>query len=306
MARPPRARRSCHVVPGTSPRMLAKAAGLAADEVILDLEDSVAEGRKGDDARAAVAAAAAGGLRARTVAVRVNAAGGPHHRGDLEAVLAAAGAAIDVVVLPKVDDPADVVATSALLDALEAAQGLPPGRIGIEAQVESARSLLAAPAIAAAAPDRMEALVVGPGDLASDLGMPHLAIGDPLPGYPGDGWHHVLMTVLVAARAHGLQAVDGPYARLGDEDGLRASSARSAALGYDGKWSIHPSQIPVLDDAYGVSPDDLARARRILDAHAAAAAAGEGAARLDGEMIDEATRAMAAMLVARAALHSGG
>ncbi len=285
--------------------MLQKAAGLEADEVILDLEDSVAEGRKGDEARAAVAAAAAGGLRARTVAVRVNAADGPHHRADLETLLAGAGAVVDVVVLPKVDDPADVLATAGLLDSLEADHGLVPGRIGIEAQVESARSLLAAPAIAAAAPGRLEALVVGPGDLASDLGMPSLAIGDPLPGYPGDGWHHVLMTVLVAARAHGLQAVDGPYARLGDEDGLRASASRSAALGYDGKWSIHPAQIPVLHEAYGVAPDALARARRILEAHAAAAAAGEGAARLDGEMIDEATRAMAAMLVARANLHSG-
>jgi citrate lyase subunit beta/citryl-CoA lyase len=130
--------------------------------------------------------------------------------------------------------------------------------------------------------------------------MPVTAIGGPLPEYPGDGWHHVLGRVVVAARAAGLQAVDGPWAALGDADGLRASAARSRALGYDGKWSIHPDQIAVLDEVYGASPDELARARRILVAHEEAVAAGQGAAQLDGEMIDEATRAMAERLVARA------
>ena len=302
MARPPRARRSCHVVPGTSARMLAKAAGLAADEVILDLEDSVAAGEKGDAPRGAVAAALRAGLRARAAAVRVNAVDTPHCHRDITAVLERAGADLDVIVLPKVDEPGHVTFAAHLLDALEEELGLPAGAIGIEAQIETARGLAAAEAIAASCPARLEALVLGPGDLAASLGMPHAPIGAPVPGYPGDGWHHALGRILVAARAHDLQAVDGPYAVIADTEGLEASAVRSRALGYDGKWSIHPSQIPVLDRVYGVDPADVARARRVLAAHARAAAAGAGAAALDGEMIDDATRRMAERTMERARL----
>ena len=301
MPRPPRARRSCHVVPGSSERMLARAAGLAADEVILDLEDSVAAGRKGDAVRAAVAAAA-GGLRARTRAVRVNPVDTPHHHRDVVGVLERAGAAIDVIVVPKVDDVSHVTFADHLIGALEAELRLPAGGIGLEVQIETARALAGVEAIAAACPGRLEALVVGPGDLAASLGMPHTTIGAPVPGYPGDGWHHALMRVLVAARAAALQAIDGPYASFRDLAGLRESAGRSRALGYDGKWSIHPDQIPILDEIYGVLPAELARAHRVLAAHAGAAASGAGAATLDGEMIDEATRAMAERLVARATL----
>lgn len=302
MTRPPRARRSCHVVPGSSPRMLAKAAGLEADEVILDLEDSVAAGEKDGGARAAVAAALTGGLRARTAAVRVNAVDTPHCHRDIVAVVTAAGASLDVIVLPKVDDPGHVTFADHLLSALEHELGLEPGAIGLEAQIETAPGLVNAEAIASACPRRMEALVFGPGDLAASLGMPHTAIGAPVPGYPGDGWHHVLGRILVAARAGGLQAIDGPYAVIADEEGLMEAAARSRALGYDGKWSIHPAQIPVLDRVYGVAEGDLARARRVLEAHAAAAAGGAGAASLDGEMIDDATRRMAESVVHRAGL----
>jgi citrate lyase subunit beta/citryl-CoA lyase len=280
--------------------MLAKAPGLGADEVILDLEDSVAEDAKGAGTRAAVAAAAAAGAGGATLAVRVNAVDTPHCHRDLVAVLEAAGAAVQVVVLPKVDDAGHVQFADHLLSALEAELGLAPGGIGIEAQIETARGLVHAEAIAAA--PRVEALVVGPGDLAAALGMPHTAIGAPVPDYPGDGWHHVLGRVVVAARAAGVQAVDGPYAVIDDEAGLVASARRSLGLGYDGKWSIHPRQIAPLNDVYGVPPPALDHARRILAAHAEAAARGAGAASLDGEMIDEATRAMAERLVERARL----
>jgi citrate lyase subunit beta/citryl-CoA lyase len=120
------------------------------------------------------------------------------------------------------------------------------------------------------------------------------------PGYPGDGWHHTLSRVLVAARAEGLHAIDGPYASIRDPDGLRASAERARALGYDGKWSIHPDQIAPLNEAFGVPAADLERARRVLAAHAEALARGSGAASLDGEMIDEATRRLAQSLVRRA------
>jgi citrate lyase subunit beta/citryl-CoA lyase len=280
--------------------MLAKAPGLGADEVILDLEDSVAEDAKGAGTRAAVAAAAVAGAGGATVAVRVNAVDTPHCHRDLVAVLEAAGAAVQVVVLPKVDDPGHVHFADHLLSALEAELGLPPGGVGIEAQIETAQGLVHAEAIATA--PRVEALVVGPGDLAAALGMPHTPIGAPVPDYPGDGWHHVLGRVVVAARAAGVQAVDGPYAVIDDEEGLVASARRSRGLGYDGKWSIHPRQIAPLNEVYGVPEAALDHARRVLAAHAEAAARGAGAASLDGEMIDEATRAMAERLVERARL----
>jgi citrate lyase subunit beta/citryl-CoA lyase len=282
--------------------MLAKVPALGADEVILDLEDAVAEDAKAP-ARAAVAAAARAGAGGATVAVRVNAVDSPHCHRDLVALVEAAGAAIQVVVLPKVDDAGHVHFADHLLGALEAELGLVAGGIGLEAQIETARGLVNAEAIAAA--PRVEALVVGPGDMAASLGMPHRAIGAPVPDYPGDGWHHVLGRVVVAARAAGIQAVDGPWTLLDDEEGLVASARRSRGLGYDGKWSIHPRQIGPLNDVFGVPEAALARARRVLEAHARAAARGDGAASLDGEMIDEATRAMAARLVERARLTGG-
>lgn len=286
--------------------MLAKAAGLTADEVILDLEDSVAAGAKGAGARGAVVAAVLAGMRASTTAVRVNAVDTPHCHRDLEALVAGAGAAVDVVVLPKVEDPSHVTFTDHLLSALEEETGLPPRGIGLEVQIETARGLSRVEAIASACPQRLEALVFGPGDLAASLGMPHTTIGAPVPGYPGDGWHHVLVSILMAARAHGLQAVDGPYAVIADPDGLASSAARSHALGYDGKWSIHPDQIGVLNGVYGVAGAELERAWRILAAHAEAAAAGSGAASLDGEMIDDATRRMAERVIERARLTGAG
>jgi citrate lyase subunit beta/citryl-CoA lyase len=288
-------------VPGSSPRMLARAPGLDADELILDLEDSVAGGAKGDEPRRAVADALLGDLRAGTRAVRVNPAGTPHCHRDLIAVVERAGARLDVVVLPKVEDETHVAFADHLLTGLEGELGIPPGAIGLEAQIESARGLAGAERIAASS-GRLEALVLGPGDLAASLGMPHTTIGAPVPGYPGDGWHHALVRVLVAARAAGIQAIDGPYAAIRDEDGLRASAERSRALGYDGKWSIHPGQIAPLNEVYGVSPADLQRAREVLEAHARAVAAGRGAASLGGEMIDEATRRMAERVVERAHL----
>lgn len=286
--------------------MLEKAAGLPADEVILDLEDSVAPGEKGADAREAVGAALLAGMRAGTAAVRVNAVDTPHCHRDLVAVVSRAGAALDVVVLPKVDDPGHITFADHLLSALEQELGLPRGGIALEAQIETARGLACVEAIASTCPGRLAALVFGPGDLAASLGMPHTTIGAPVPGYPGDGWHHALGRILVAARAHGLQAIDGPYAVIADADGLAESAARSRALGYDGKWSIHPDQIAVLNEVYGVAVEEVVRARWVLDAHAAAAAAGSGAASLDGEMIDDATRRMAERVMERARLTGAG
>lgn len=257
---PARARRSCLTVPGDDARKLAKAAALDVDEVILDLEDAVAADRK-DAARETVLRALADlEWRARTVAVRVN-------RGSADDLALVREGRPDVVVLPKVESPEEVA-------------GLP---VPAEAQIETALGLVECELIARAA--GLEALVLGPGDLAASLGVPELRIG------AGAHVDYALARVVVAARAAGVAAVDGPYTVLGDEAGLRASALRSRALGYDGKWCIHPAQVAVCNDVYAPTAEEVERARRIL--------AVEGVARLDGEMVDEANRRMAEAILAR-------
>jgi citrate lyase subunit beta / citryl-CoA lyase len=253
--------------------LLAKAPSLPADEVIVDLEDAVAAGAKAEARGLAVAALQRGPL-GRTTALRVNGRSTPWWEDDLRA---AAEARPDVVVLPKVESPEDVSA---------AAELLPPGT-GIEAQIETARGLAEAERIAAAGHD-LEALVFGPADLAASLGIPVLTIGAGV----GDS---ALARVLAAARAFGLQAVDGPHARLGDDLGLVVSARRALEHGYDGKWVIHPSQIDPVNFLFTPSPAELERAERILEA-------AEGAARLDGELVDEASRKLAESLLRRAEL----
>src|SRR4051794_10929084 len=244
-----RPRRTCHAVPGSSERFLAKAGGLAADEVFLDLEDAVAQGEK-DSARELVI----GALRdvefaAPTVAVRVNGTDTPHYYKDLIAVVEQAGHRVDAIMLPKVRTPGDVEMTDKLLTQIEAAQGFEVGRIGIEAQIEDAKGLLACEAIAAASP-RMETLIFGPGDYSAAIGIPITTIGSAPAGYPGDHLNYVYTKLLVAARAAGIDAIDGPYARVHDIDGLLARSQLVRALGFDGKWTIHPSQIEAVNTVF--------------------------------------------------------
>lgn len=254
-----RRRRSCLTVPGDDEHKLAKAAGLEPDEVILDLEDAVAAERK-DEARDTVARALRDHeWRAGTVAVRVN-------RGSADDLAMVRELKPDVVVLPKV----------------ESADELPD--LPCEAQIETARGLAFCEQIAAA--PGLEALVLGPGDLAASLGVPELTIG------AGAHVEYALARIAVAARAFGLQVVDGPFAVLGDDEGLRASACRSRAFGYDGKWCIHPAQVAVCNEVYAPTDEELERARRILEL--------SGVARLDGEMVDEANRRMAEAIVARA------
>jgi citrate lyase subunit beta / citryl-CoA lyase len=251
--------------------MLSKAPSLAADEVIVDLEDAVAAAEK-EAARELVVVALQGGPLGRTTALRVNGRGTPWWEDDLRA---AAEARPDVVVLPKVESPEDVSAAAELL----------PDGIGLEAQIETALGLADAKRVAAAG-HGLEALVFGPADLAASLGVPVLTIGAGVPEY-------ALARVVAAARAHGLQAVDGPHARLGDDLGLAVSARRALELGYDGKWVIHPSQIGPVNFLFTPSPAEIERAQRILET-------AEGAARFEGELVDEASRRLAESLLRRA------
>jgi citrate lyase subunit beta/citryl-CoA lyase len=301
-----RPRRSCHAVPGSSERFLAKAPGLAADEVFLDLEDAVAAGEK-ERARELVIAALREHEFAGTVVVRVNGTDTPHYYRDLIDVVEQAGDRLDAVMLPKVRTPGDVEMTAKLLTQIELACGLTAGRIGIEAQIEDATGLLACEAIAAASP-RMEALIFGPGDYSAAIGIPVTTIGGAPEHYPGDHLNYVFSRLVVAARAAGIQAIDGPYAAFDDDDGLRGRARLARALGMDGKWTIHPRQIPIVNEVFTPSRGEWERAEALLAAYRRATdEEGRGAAMFDGEMIDEANRKMAERLAqaGRAAGYGG-
>jgi citrate lyase subunit beta/citryl-CoA lyase len=279
--------------------MLAKAATLPADEVFLDLEDAVAPLEKNDATRQKVVDA----LRnqewlARTKVVRVNAVSTPWCFRDVAYVVEGAGAALDCIMLPKVETPGDVHFADRLLTQLEAELDLPQ-RIGLEVQIESPLGLVHVEAIAASS-SRIETLIFGPGDFAASTGMPELTVGAVDGDYAGDQWHYVLWRILIAARAFGLQAIDGPYAQIRDSKGFRQVARRSRTLGFDGKWALHPDQIELCNEIFSPSPEEFERASRIISAYAEATDGNRlGAVMFEGEMIDEASRKMAEQVFAR-------
>src|ERR1700733_7136489 len=283
MDRPYRARRSCLAVPASSERFIEKARGLPADEVFFDLEDAVAPAAKAQ-ARANAAAAVAGDWGGRLVAVRINdAATAWAHRDVLDVV---SGGRVDTIILPKVTSPDHVVWLDLLLGQVEREAGRPAGQTGIEAQIEDARGLAAVNAIASSSP-RLQALVFGPADFMASVGIRSLDVGGQPEGYAGgDAYHYALMRILIAARARGLQAIDGPYLKIRDVDGFRRSAARAAGPGYDGKWVLHPSQIEAANQAFAPSEADYSRAVAILEAYSHATGVDRrGAVMLDDEMI---------------------
>jgi citrate lyase subunit beta/citryl-CoA lyase len=285
--------------------MIDKSKGLPADEVFLDLEDAVAPDAKAD-ARGRVAAALAGpGWAGQLRGVRVNDWTTPWTHADLIEVVSTVGAApdgkLDVVVLPKVSDGSHVQALDMLLTQLETVHGLPVGEIGIDAQIEDARGLTNIDAIAAH--PRVQALVLGPADLMANLNTRTLVVGEQPEGYDvGDAYHHVLMTILVAARAHGKAAIDGPYLKVRDTEAFRRVAGRSAALGYDGKWVLHPDQIAAGNEIFSPCQADYDHAELILEAyewHTSTAGGARGAVMLGDEMLDEASRKMALVIAAK-------
>jgi citrate lyase subunit beta / citryl-CoA lyase len=282
--------------------MLEKAQGLDVDEAFLDLEDAVAPDAKADARGLVVSALNDGDWGDRTVAVRVNDWSTAWTAEDVMVVVAAAGARLDCIVLPKAESAHHVVALDLLLTQVERSAGLDVGRIGLEVQIESARGLSEITAIAAASP-RTEALVFGPADFMANVNMRTLTVGEQPPGYDvGDAYHYALMHILVAARAHGLQAIDGPYLQVRDVDGFRRSAQRSAALGYDGKWVLHPDQVAVGNEVFSPSAEEYEHAEAVLAAyeHATSDAGGRrGAVMLGDEMIDEASRKMALVIATK-------
>ena len=295
--RPPRLRRSVLVVPGSSPDMLAKAAQRGADELIFDLEDAVAPDRKSEARQTVIEALHTHDFGDTVLGVRVNDATTPFMYADIVALLGGAGGRFDCLIVPKLDHPGQLWFVEHLCTQVEAARGL-ERRHGLEVQVESGAgsvNLLDAVRVT----DRVESVVFGPGDYAANIGVPQLDVGMPDPDYPGYQWASVVGRLVDAARSVGADAVDGPYSDFGDPEGFRRMATRARLLGMDGKWCIHPAQIELANETFTPTPEQFAAATALLIAYGEATAEGRGAATYGGRMIDEASRKMAAKLVAR-------
>jgi citrate lyase subunit beta/citryl-CoA lyase len=292
-------RRSVLAVPGSNPRMIEKAKGLPADEIFLDLEDAVAPVAKVAARENIVAALNSPGWGDQIRVVRVNDWTTAWTYADVIAVVEGAGARLDAILLPKVIDAGQVRALDLLLTQLEKACGLEVGRIGIEPQLENALGLRNIDEIATASP-RVQTLVFGPADFMASINMRTLVVGEQPEGYDtGDAYHHILMTILLTARAHGLQAIDGPYLQIRDLEAFRRAAARTAALGFDGKWVLHPTQIEAANEIFSPRQAEYDRAEEILEAyayHTSEQGGARGAVMLGQEMIDEASAKMAQVI----------
>src|SRR4051812_14525661 len=294
-----RPRRSNLAVPGSNPKMLDKAKGLPADQVFLDLEDAVAPLAKPDARKNIVAALNEGGYEGKVRTVRVNDFTTEWTYRDVIEVVEGAGSNLDCIMLPKVQNAEQVVTLDTLLTQIEKANALELGRLGIEAQIENAIGLINIDAIAGASP-RIETVIFGPADFMASINMRTLVVGEQPAGYDvGDAYHYILMRILMAARAYDKQAIDGPYLQIRDVDGYRRVAGRAAALGFDGKWVLHPGQIGVANEVFSPSQDDFDHAELILDAYGyyTSEEGGKlGAVMLGSEMIDEASRKMALVI----------
>lgn len=292
-----RVQRSELAVPGSSPNLFEKALTSAADYVFLDLEDAVAPDDK-IAARANVIQAlndldwkGAG----KTVSVRINGIDTHYMYRDVVEVLEQAGDRLDTILIPKAGTPSDVYMVDAMVTQIEQAVGIGHS-IGLEVLIETALGMANVEAIAQSS-RRLEAMHFGVADYAASCRARTVNIGGLTPDYPGDQWHHAISRMTVACRAYGLRPIDGPYGDFNDPEGYTAAAKRAAALGVEGKWAIHPSQIALANDVFSPPAEEVQRARRILEALEEAARAGRGAAQLDGRMIDAASARMAESVV---------
>ena len=294
-----RSRRSNLAVPGSSPKMLDKARGLDVDQLFMDIEDAVAPLAKPDARNNIVTALNEGGYEGKVRSVRVNDWTTQWTYTDVIEVVHGAGPNFDCIMLPKVQTADQVVALDLLLTQLEKSDGLEVGRIGIEVQIENALGLINVDAIAQASP-RVETIVFGPADFMASINMKSLVVGEQPAGYDtGDAYHYILMRILMAARAFDKQAIDGPYLAIKDIDGYRRVAGRSAALGFDGKWVLHPGQIDAANDIFSPRQGEFDQAELILDTYnhyISTEGGAKGAVMLGDEMIDEASRKMALVI----------
>jgi len=287
-----RAPRSVLAVPASNLEMAGKALASAADAVFLDLDDAVVPDEKASARGKIVSALRELDWRDRQTLYRANALDTPYFYRDVIEVAEEAGERLDGIIIPKVQRPADLHVAATLLSQIELSVGLESGRIKLEAQIESAAGLADIDAISRAT-DRLEALHFGPGDFAASLRMPYRSIGamdEWDEAYPGHRFHYAMQRIVVAARAAGLRAVDGPLADYRDEEALRRSSLLARSLGFDGKWCIHPAQIPVVNEVFSPTDKEIEWAKKVVGAYEEA---GAGATSVDGQMIDAASIKMA-------------
>jgi citrate lyase subunit beta/citryl-CoA lyase len=288
-----RLQRSELAVPGSNPAMIDKAAEGPADYVFLDLEDAVAPPEK-DQARRNVIAALNDidwAAKGKTVSVRINGLDTHYMYRDVVDVMEQAGDRVQTLLVPKVGLPADLYMVEAMVNQIEQARGFST-RVGLEALIETALGMANVEAIAQFG-GRLEALHFGVADYAASLRARTVNIGGLNPHYPGDQWHAAISRMVIACRAYGLRAIDGPFGDFSDPEGYRDGARRAAALGCEGKWAIHPSQVALANEVFSPPEAEVTRARRIIEELRKAEAEGRGAAALDGKMIDAASERMA-------------
>lgn len=292
-----RLQRSELAVPSSNPTMIEKAADSAADYVFLDLEDAVAPPEKEQARKNCIQAlndidwAAKG----KTVSVRINGLDTHYMYRDVVDVMEQAGDRVHTILVPKVGVPADLYMVEAMVNQIEMAKGYRT-KVMLEALIETALGMANVEVIAQSATQpgsRLEAMHFGVADFAASMRARTVNIGGLNPDYPGDQWHAAIARMTTACRAYGLRAIDGPFGDFSDPEGYKAGARRAAALGCEGKWAIHPSQVALANEVFSPTEAEVTKARRIIAELKAAEAAGKGAASLDGKMIDAASERMA-------------
>ena len=290
-------RRSNLSVPGHVTKMHGKASESNADVIMLDLEDSVPIDEKKNARAQVINSLLSLNWEKKTVTVRINSLDTPFAYRDLIEVAEAAGHIIDAIVIPKVNDPADIFFADKLLSGIEMETGR--RQVGLEASIETAEGLMRAREIVQAS-SRTKTVVFGIADYSASIGARLVSISghgekeEDL--YPGHRWHFALSNMVMNAKAYGRMAIDAPYGNFKDTDGLRKSAVMACALGCNGKWAIHPSQIDVINEVFTPSADEIALAKKVINADAQARSEGRGAIAVEGRMVDQATVRLAKQL----------
>lgn len=276
--------------------MLKSAENVGADELVFDLEDSVALAEKDRARDTLVDELNSRPYKHKMLTVRINPVTSPHSVRDLSSLVTHCAGRFDSVVIPKVESASDVEFALRLIKLLEAdMEGVDP--ISVQILVESARGLVNLRNVVSASSERLAALVFGPGDYAGDLGLFHDVIGAADSHYPGHQWNYVMGAIVTNARAENAVAIDGPFGKYDDPEGFAASARIAKAMGFSGKWCIHPSQVDAANRIFAPTAEEYERACAILEALGPITTQGDGAVSVDGRMIDEAHRPMAERVI---------
>ena len=292
-----RLHRSELAVPGSSPKMFEKAITSNADVVFLDLEDAVSPQDKIPSRQNIIKAIKEMNWKekGKTISIRINSLDTHYMYRDVIEIVEEVGEKIDTILIPKAGSASDVYMVDCLLAQIEDNKKF-KNKIGIECLIETALGMSNIKEIAKSS-ERLEALHFGVADYAASLKARTVIIGGLNPDYPGDQWHHGLSQLVMTCRAYGLRAIDGPFGDFNDKEAYIASAKRAAAIGFDGKWAIHPSQIDLANEVFSPPEKEVSKAIRILEELEKAAKEGKGAAQLDGRMIDAASARMAENVV---------